>query len=267
MHQTPVCPLRVEQQGPIARLTLDRPEALNSLDGDLVSRLCDALDDLAGNASVRCIVLQGAGRAFCAGQDLKDPAVMPEGGGVADLGDVVARRYKPLMLRLRGMPVPTVAAVGGVAAGAGASLALMCDFVIARRSASFIQAFSAIGLIPDSGATWLLPRLVGRSRAIGLAMLGEKLSAERAEGMGLIWKCVDDAALDTEVLALAERLCKLPLQALATTRSLLDAGLESSLTEALDAEAQAQRKLGFAHDYAEGVAAFVQKRAPLFTDR
>lgn len=251
----------------MARITLDRPEALNALTAALITDLLGALETAAAQPEVRCVVLTGAGRAFCAGQDLRDPAVIPENGRPKDLGAVIETGYKPLILRLRSMPVPTLAAVNGIAAGAGASLALACDLVIAQRSAVFVQAFSAVGLIPDSGATWALPRLTGRARALGLAMLGEKLSAERAEHIGLIWACVDDDAFDARTNALAERLAALPTRALVRARQLIDAGSASGLGQALDAEAAAQRELGFAADYAEGVAAFVQKRRARFTDR
>lgn len=267
MDQYPASSLLVERQGAVLGLKLNRAQALNSLNADLTAALVKALDAAARDTSVRCVVLKGEGRAFCAGQDLKDPEVANEAGKPKDLGDVVERHYKPLMLRLRSMPVPTLAAVGGVAAGAGASLALLCDVVVAKRSAVFIQAFSSIGLVPDSGATWVLPRLVGRAQALGMAMLGDKLPAERAEQIGLIWKCVQDEAFEAEVRALAERLCRLPTQALVKTRTLLDQGLTCSLEHALNAEAQAQREFGFAHDFAEGVAAFGQKRTAHFTDR
>lgn len=266
MSQTQAA-LRVEQTGSVARITLDRPDALNALTASLIADLIRTLDAVAAQPEVRCLVLTGAGRAFCAGQDLRDPAVAPDGGAPKDLGAVVETGYKPLILRLRSMPVPTLAAVNGVAAGAGASLALACDLVVARRGAAFVQAFSAIGLIPDGGATWALPRTAGRACALGLAMLGEKLSAERAERMGLIWACVDDEAFDAQANALAERLAALPTRALVRTRQLIDAGLGGTLDQALDAEAAAQRELGFAADYAEGVAAFANKRAPRFTDR
>ncbi|WP_018911789.1 enoyl-CoA hydratase-related protein [Thiomonas sp. FB-6] len=258
--------LLCERAGGVLTLRLNRPQAMNALDGALCQALLRELDAAAADAQVRCVVLAGAGRAFCAGQDLRDPAVAP-GGAPKDLGEVVASRYRPLVLRLRSMPVPTLAAVGGVAAGAGAALALMCDIVVARRSASFVQAFAAIALIPDSGSTWLLPRLAGRARALGLAMLGDKLPAAQAEAFGLIWKCVDDEGFEAEAAALAARLAAQPARALARTRALIDAGAACALEQALDAEAQAQRDLGFAGDYAEGVAAFAQKRAPRFTDR
>jgi 2-(1,2-epoxy-1,2-dihydrophenyl)acetyl-CoA isomerase len=180
---------------------------------------------------------------------------------------VVERFYKPLALRIRSMPVPVLAAVNGVAAGAGANLALCCDIVVATRSASFIQAFSKIGLVPDCGGTWLLPRLVGRARALGLAMTGDKLPAEAAERMGLIWQCVDDAAFAAAVQALAAKLAQMPSRALAETRRLVDTSAPADLAEALSWEAQAQGELGRAHDFAEGVAAFFAKRPPQFKDR
>jgi 2-(1,2-epoxy-1,2-dihydrophenyl)acetyl-CoA isomerase len=258
--------LLCEREGGVLTLRLNRPQAMNALDGALCEALLRELDAAAADERVRCVVLAGAGRAFCAGQDLRDPAVAP-GGAPKDLGEVVASRYRPLVLRLRSMPVPTMAAVGGVAAGAGAALALMCDVVLARRSASFVQAFAAIALIPDSGSSWLLPRLAGRARALGLALLGDKLPAAQAESFGLIWKCVDDDSFDAEVASLAARLAAQPSRALVRTRALIDAGAACELEQALDAEAQAQRDLGFGADYAEGVAAFAQKRAPRFTDR
>ncbi len=267
MDQYSPSSLLVERQGAVLSLKLNRAQALNSLNAELTAALLGALDSAACDESVRCVVIGGEGRAFCAGQDLKAPEVVAEAGRPKDLGDLVERHYKPLTLRLRSMPVPTLAAVGGVAAGAGASLALLCDVVVAKRSAVFIQAFSAIGLVPDSGATWLLPRLVGRAQALGMAMLGDKLPAERAAQLGLIWTCVDDDVFDAEVQVLAERLGRLPAKALVKTRALLDQGLNCSLERALDAEAQAQRELGFAHDFAEGVAAFAQKRPAQFTDR
>jgi 2-(1,2-epoxy-1,2-dihydrophenyl)acetyl-CoA isomerase len=255
--------LRVDQTESVVRITLDRPDALNALSGALMAELLHVLDAVASRAAVRCVVLTGAGRAFCVGQDLRDPAVAPD-GTPKDLGAVIETGYKPLVLRLRSMPVPTLAAVNGIAAGAGASLALACDLVVARRSAIFVQAFSGIGLIPDSGATWAL---VGRAQAVGLAMLGEKISAERAEQIGLIWSSVEDDMFDDAVSHLSDRLAALPTRALVRARELIDAGSCSTLGQALDAEAAAQRELGFAADYAEGVAAFKQKRQPRFTDR
>lgn len=258
----------VAQEGAVRTLTLNRPAALNSFTGEMHEALAAALDDAAADHEVRCLVLTGAGRGFCAGQDLSDPAVCVEPAAAPkDLGMVIERHYRPLVQRLRAMPVPTVAAVNGVAAGAGANIALNCDLVVAARSASFIQAFARIGLVPDTGGTWLLPRLVGRARALALAMLGDKLPAEEAARIGLIWQCVDDAALGEAVRTLALRLASMPSRALAATRTAMDAAMQMSMDEALAAEARLQRELGQAHDYLEGVAAFGAKRAPVFTDR
>jgi 2-(1,2-epoxy-1,2-dihydrophenyl)acetyl-CoA isomerase len=254
----------------VRTLKLHRPASLNSLTSAMHAELLAALEDAAGASEVRCVVLTGAGRAFCAGQDLADPMVAPDlapGAQPKDLGRTIELLYKPLVRRLRAMPVPVVAAVNGVAAGAGANLALNCDVVVAARSASFIQAFARIGLVPDTGGTWLLPRLVGRARAMGLAMLGDKLAAADAERIGLIWKCVEDAALQDEAASLAQRLAAMPVKALAATRKAIDGAQQLTLDEALDEEALLQAELGFAHDYQEGVAAFGAKRAPRFTDR
>jgi 2-(1,2-epoxy-1,2-dihydrophenyl)acetyl-CoA isomerase len=259
----------VSQDGPVLTLTLNRPAALNSFTSEMHEQLRAALDAAAANAEIRCLVLTGAGRGFCAGQDLADPMVAPSPAGEPpkDLGRTIEMLYKPLVQRLKSMPVPVIAAVNGVAAGAGANLALSCDLVLAGQSASFIQAFAKIGLVPDTGGTWLLPRIVGRARAMGLAMLGDKLAAAEAERIGLIWKCVDDAALAEEARKLALRLAGMPVKALAATRSAIDAAQHLTLDQALDHEAVVQAKLGRAHDYLEGVAAFAAKRAPVFTDR
>jgi 2-(1,2-epoxy-1,2-dihydrophenyl)acetyl-CoA isomerase len=257
--------LLINTHGTVRVLTLNRPSALNSFTAEMHGRLIAALDEAAADTAVRALVLTGAGRGFCAGQDLNDPAMV--GQGVPDVGAVIEQRYRPLAERLYAMPVPTIAAVNGVAAGAGANVAIGCDFVFAARSASFIQAFSKIGLVPDAGGSWLLPRLVGRARAIGLAMTGDKLSAEEAERIGLIWQCVDDAALMDTGLAMAQRLAVMPSRALAATRRVIDAGSRSSLADAVTLEAKTQGELGRAHDFAEGVAAFLEKRAPKFSDR
>jgi 2-(1,2-epoxy-1,2-dihydrophenyl)acetyl-CoA isomerase len=257
-------PVLVATHGAVRMLTLNRPAALNSFNGAMHEALRGALDDAAADASVRALILTGAGRAFCAGQDLNDPALT---GPQGDVGNVVERLYKPLALRVRAMPVPVIAAVNGVAAGAGANLALGCDMVLAARSASFIQAFSKIALIPDCGGTWLLPRLVGRARAIGLAMSGDKLPAEEAARIGLIWQCIDDAALMDSALALATRLAAMPTKALAETRLAIDEAIGMDYASALSNEARRQGVLGRAHDSIEGIAAFVEKRTPKFTDR
>ncbi len=214
----------------------------------------------------RVLVLSGAGRAFCAGQDLNDRAVAP-GGQAVDLGDSIERHYKPLVLALRALPMPVVAAVNGVAAGAGANIALACDLVIAARSASFIQSFSKLGLVPDCGGSWTLPHLVGSARALGLALLGDKLPAEQAAQWGLIWRCVDDAEFAATVEALAAQLAAGPTRGFASTKQAIHAAHARSFEAALDAERDAQRLLGASADYAEGVAAFAAKRTPRFSGR
>src|SRR6202050_2796727 len=248
----------------IARLTLNRPDKLNSFNTQMHAEVRQALG--AMGAEARVLILTGAGRGFCAGQDLADRAVAPGAHGI-DLGDSIERNYKPLVLALQNLPMPVIAAVNGVAAGAGANIALACDLVIAARSASFVQAFSKLGLLPDSGGTWILPRLVGLSRALGLTLLGNKLTAEQAAAWGMIWQCVDDAEFGSTVDALAEQLAAAPTRGLAWTKAAIRGGWQHSLPEQLDIERDAQRELGRSADYAEGVAAFVGKRAPRFTGR
>ena len=258
------------QVGAVRTLTLNRPKSLNSFTSAMHDELAAALAEVDTDSSVRCLVLTGAGRAFCAGQDLADPSVAPDltpGAKPTDVGHVIERYYKPLALRLRTLSVPVIAAVNGVAAGAGANIALGCDMVIAARSASFIQAFSKIGLVPDAGGTWLLPRLVGRAHALGLTMTGDKLPAEQAQQMGLIWKCVDDAVFADEVRAIAARLAAMPVKALVATRAAIDAAAHVSYADALSHEGEWQSKLSASHDYLEGVAAFLAKRSAVFSDR
>lgn len=257
-------PVLVATDGAVRTLTLNRPAALNSFTAAMHAELRAALDAAADDVAVRCVVVTGAGRGFCAGQDLNDAGMA---GDDVDVGEVIERLYRPLALRVRSMPVPVIAAVNGVAAGAGANFALGCDIVVAARSASFIQAFSKIGLIPDCGGTWLLPHLVGRARALALAMTGDKLSAADAQAMGLIWQCVDDDAFADTVKALAHRLAAMPTKALADTRRAIDTAAQLSYADALRLEADLQRELGRAHDYREGVAAFLEKRKPTFSDR
>ncbi len=249
----------------VARLTLNRPEKLNSFNGEMHAEVRDAIGRV-GKDGARVLVLTGAGRGFCAGQDLGDRQVAP-GGARADLGASIERNYKPLILSLRSLAVPTIAAVNGVAAGAGASLALACDIVIATRSASFIQAFSKLGLVPDSGATWFLPRLVGHARALGLALLGERLPAADAAAWGLIWRCVEDADFGAAVDKLAVKLSAAPTRGLVRTREAMLGSWTQTLAGQLDVERDFQRELGFTDDYAEGVAAFAEKRAPRFAGR
>ena len=247
----------------IATLTLNRPEKLNSFTQAMHLEVRHALALTATDPSVRVLLLTGAGRGFCAGQDLSDRAVEPGAQGV-DLGDSVEQYYAPLVLSLKALPMPVICAVNGVAAGAGANIALACDIVLAAKSASFVEVFCKLGLIPDTGGTWHLPRLIGHARAMGLAMLGEKLDAETAEQWGLIWKCVPDAALMDQAKAMAEHFAVAPTKGLAFTKKALQASYANTLPEQLKLEAAMMRELGHSHDYKEGVAAFIAKRPATF---
>ena len=258
--------IRFETADGIARITLNRPDRLNSFTAQMHAELRDALLQLAAGGDTRVVLLTGEGRGFCAGQDLSDRAVAP-GDAPIDLGASIEQNYRPLVLALRNLPLPVVCAVNGVAAGAGANVALACDIVIAARSASFIQAFCRIGLVPDSGGTFFLPRLVGNARATGLALLGDKLSAEDAETWGLIWKCVDDGELATTVDTLLAQLAQAPTAGLAAIKRALHASAGNTLEQQLDLERDLQRTLGNGADYREGVAAFLEKRPPRFTGR
>jgi 2-(1,2-epoxy-1,2-dihydrophenyl)acetyl-CoA isomerase len=258
--------IRFECADGVARITLDRPDRLNSFTTQMHEELRDALRRVASDASARVLLLPGAGRGFCAGQDLADRAVAP-GDAPIDLGASIENNYRPLVCALRDLPLPVVCAVNGVAAGAGANVALACDLVIATRSASFIQAFCRIGLIPDAGGTFFLPRLIGSARAMGLALLGDKLTAEQAEAWGLIWKCVDDDAFTSHVDALLAQLAQAPTGGLAAIKRTLHASAGNTLDAQLALERDTQRVLGRSADYREGVAAFLAKRAPHFTGR
>ena len=250
------------EPGPVARITLNRPDRLNSFTVQMHEELRSAL---AGLGDARVVVLAGAGRGFCAGQDLNDRAVTP--GQAVDLGETVEQCWNPLIRTLTSLPQPVIASVNGVAAGAGANIALACDVVIAAKSARFIQSFSAIGLIPDSGGTWALPRVVGQARALGLALTGEPLPAEKAEQWGMIWKAVDDDSLGAEVDALATRLASLPPLGLAAIKQMIRSSWAHTLDQELDLQRDAMQRLGFTDDYREGVAAFLEKRQPTFTGR
>jgi 2-(1,2-epoxy-1,2-dihydrophenyl)acetyl-CoA isomerase len=256
--------IRLEIDAGVATLTLHRPDRLNSFTVAMHEEIQAALAQIRADRTVRCLLLTGAGRGFCAGQDLSDRAVAP-GQSAKDLGMSIEKYYIPLVQALRTLPLPVIAAVNGVAAGAGANIALACDIVIAARSASFIQSFAKIGLVPDSGGTWLLPKLVGNARALGLALLGEKLSAEQAQAWGLIWSCVDDAELMPTAKKLAGQLATGPTRGIARTKEAIYAAATQSFDESLEMERNFQRELGQSRDYAEGVAAFMEKRAARFT--
>src|SRR4249919_3033760 len=238
--------------GAVARITLNRPDRLNSFTLQMHAELRDALGNLG---EARVVVLTGAGRGFCAGQDLNDRAVAP--GEAVDLGETVEESWNPLIRTLASLPQPVIARINGVAAGAGANIALACDLVIAARSAKFIQSFSALGLIPDSGGSWHLPRLVGQARALGLALTGDPLPAEKAAEWGLIWNAVDDDQLDAEVDAVATKLAALPPLGLAAIKQIIRTSGSRTLDEELDVQRDEMRRLGFTHDYREGVAAFL----------
>jgi 2-(1,2-epoxy-1,2-dihydrophenyl)acetyl-CoA isomerase len=247
----------------VAMLTLNRPDRLNSFTVAMHLEVRDALSRAAEDKSTRAVVLTGAGRGFCAGQDLADRAVTP-GGQRPDLGESIEKYYNPLVMTLRTLPKPVIAAVNGVAAGAGANLALACDVVVAARSASFIQAFCKLGLVPDSGGTWFLPRYLGAPRALGLALFGDRLPAQQAEAWGLIWKCVDDGELMPTVRRMAEQLASGPTLGYAHTKQAMQAAESQLLHSQLDLERDCQRTLGHSRDYLEGVTAFLEKRAPRF---
>lgn len=255
----------VDNRGAWRILTLNRPERMNAFTAEMHRALAAALDDAAADEGCRAVLLTGAGRGFCAGQDLSEVTV--ENGAAPDLGATIETFYNPLVRRIRALQKPVICAVNGTAAGAGANIALACDLVLAARSAKFIQSFAKIGLVPDSGGTWLLPRLVGDARARGLALLGEPLAADTAADWGLIWRAVDDDRLRAEAEALTARLAAEPTQGFALTKQALAHAATNSLDAQLDLERDLQRKAGRTPDYAEGVDAFMTKRAPLFTGR
>lgn len=250
----------------VARLTLNRPERLNSFTIEMHAEIAEALGAVERDNTVRVLLVTGAGRGFCAGQDLSDRAVAP-GGDPVDLGESVEKRYNPLIRRLTSLPMPVIAAVNGVAAGAGASLAFACDLVVAAKSAKFIMSFANIGLVPDSGSSWALPRLAGQARALGLALTGDPLPAETAADWGLIWKCVDDDKLGETTDALAVKFASAPTRGLAETKKLIRGAFARALDAQLDLERDMMRELGRSEDYREGVDAFLNKRKPAFKGR
>lgn len=244
----------------VCTLTFNRPQVFNSFNKEMALELQAALDNCAVDEQVRVVVLTGEGRAFCAGQDLAE-ATDPQGPA---LQEIVAKHYNPIILKIRALEKPVIAAVNGVAAGAGANIALASDLVIAKESASFIQAFSKIGLIPDSGGTFFLPRLVGAQKALALMMTGEKVLAADAEKMNMIYKAVSDNDFESAVSQLALQLASMPTKALGLTKKAVDAGFNQSLTAQLDLEETLQTQAGQTHDFKEGVQAFLEKRSPEF---
>lgn len=252
--------IKFEIENGVGIITLNRPDKFNSFVRQMAFDLQKALDDCESNKEVRAIYITGEGKAFCAGQDLAE-AIDPK---QTELPKIVEEHYNPIILRLRNIEKPIVCAVNGVAAGAGANIALACDITIAAESAAFIQAFSKIGLIPDSGGTYYLPRLIGMQKAAALMFLGDKVMAADAEKMGMIYKTVADENLQTEALAIANKLAKMPTKGIGLTKRLLNESFNNSLTEQLDREGKLQNEAGQTYDYNEGVNAFLEKRTPNF---
>lgn len=257
-------PVLVDRREGWVTLTLNRPDRLNAFNTDMHRHLAEVLETVAADDACRAVLLTGAGRGFCAGQDLSDDALTDES---VDLGSIVEATYNPLIRRIRALRKPVVCAVNGIAAGAGANIAFACDIVLAARSAKFVQTFVKIGLIPDSGGTFFLPRLVGGARARALAMLGEPVPAEQAEAWGLIWKAVDDENLRADAEKLVAHLATQPTVGLALIKEAFEASAGNDLHAQLDLERDLMRRAGRTPDYAEGVRAFMAKRAPRFTGR
>ena len=250
-----------ESSGPVALITLDRPDVLNSFNRRMAAELREAFDECARDRGVRAVLLTGAGRGFCAGQDLSEAT---PGDGDLDLGEIVRTSYNPVIRAIRNLEKPVVCAVNGVAAGAGANLALACDIVVASTRASFIQSFARVGLIPDSAGTFFLPRLVGLQRATALMMLGEKVSAEQARDFGMIHAVAEPDELRAKATGLAETLAALPTRGLGLTKRGLNRSLSNDLDAQLDLEEELQREAGRTRDFREGIAAFMEKRQPVF---
>jgi 2-(1,2-epoxy-1,2-dihydrophenyl)acetyl-CoA isomerase len=257
-------PVLVSLEAGVLRVTLNRPEKLNAFNPALHKGLADAMTRAEAEAAIRCLLITGAGRGFCAGADLGERDMK---AATIDLGSGLETWYNPLVKRMRALPKPIICAVNGVAAGAGANFALACDIVFAARSASFIQAFVKIGLVPDCGGSYFLPRLAGMQRAMALAMTGERLSAEDAERWGLIWKCVDDAELMQVAEKFSQALAKGPTKSLGLIKQAMYRSADNDLAAQLDLERDLQREIGKGEDYREGVAAFLEKRAPQFKGR
>src|SRR6185295_9050406 len=257
-------PVLVALEAGVLRITLNRPEKLNAFNPGVHKGLADAMARAESESAIRCLLITGAGRGFCAGQDLGERDMK---AAAIDLGSGLDTWYNPLVRRMRALPKPIVCAVNGVAAGAGANFALACDIVLAARSASFIQAFVKIGLVPDCGGSYFLPRLAGMQRAMALAMTGDRLSAEDAERWGLIWKCFDDSILKSESEKLALQLANGPTRSLGLIKQAMYSSANNDLAAQLDLERDFQREIGKGEDYREGVAAFLEKRKPEFTGR
>jgi 2-(1,2-epoxy-1,2-dihydrophenyl)acetyl-CoA isomerase len=247
----------------VATLCLHRPDSLNSFTTQMHAELRSALKEIRGDKAVRCVLLTGSGKGFCAGQDLNDRTVTADQGPV-DLGDSVEKNYNPLIRAITSLEKPVICAVNGVAAGAGVSLALACDIVIAARSVKFVMAFSKIGVIPDSGCTWHLPRAIGLPRAMALALTGDRITAEQAQSWGMIWQVVDDEELMPQAKQMAAHFATQPTKGLALIKRAMRQSLGSDLDQQLELEKEFMRIAGRTADYAEGVAAFTEKRAPLF---
>lgn len=256
-------PIIFEVKGGVGIITLNRPDKLNSFNEAQHHALVDAMDKVEANPKIRCLLLTGAGRGFCAGQDLSDRNVAP-GSAPVDLGETIGRFYNPLIKRLHNSDIPTICAVNGVAAGAGANLALAFDIVLAARSAKFVQVFSNIGLIPDSGGTYILPRNLGQARAMGLALLATPLKAEQAKEWGMIWDVYDDDILFGEAFKMAASLACRPTLGFELTRKAIRQSFDNDLESQLALEQKLQQQAGFSYDYKEGVGAFMAKRKPVF---
>ncbi len=266
MTDTSFTTIEFEIETGLARLTLNRPDRLNSFNAQMHREVRAALRTVRRDESVRALLISGNGRGFCAGQDLSDRVAAPD-AEAPDLGEALQQNYNPLIRSITGLEKPVVCAVNGVAAGAGANIALACDIVLAAESASFVQSFCNLGLIPDSGGTWMLPRLAGRARALGMALLGDKIGARQAEDWGLIWKCVADDELQPQALALARHLVTRPTRGLGLIKRALLVSSRNSLETQLDLERDLQRLAGRSEDYREGVSAFMQKRDAEFKGR